>query len=65
MVQQRAAMDAFDPQRQIGLIVDEWGTWHPVEQGTNPAFLYQQNTCATRWWPRPRWTSSTATPTRW
>jgi alpha-L-arabinofuranosidase len=43
VVQQRAAMDAFDPTRQIGLIVDEWGTWHPVEKGTNPAFLYQQN----------------------
>ena len=43
VVQQRAAMDAFDPQRHIGLIVDEWGTWHPVEKGTNPAFLYQQN----------------------
>ena len=36
VVQQRAAMDAFDPQRKIGLIVDEWGTWHPVEPGTNP-----------------------------
>jgi len=44
VVQQRAAMDAFDPQRRIGLIIDEWGTWHPVEPGTNPAFLYQQNT---------------------
>lgn len=44
VVQQRAAMDAFDPARKIGLIVDEWGTWHPVEKGTNPAFLYQQNT---------------------
>ena len=44
VVQQRAAMDAWDPQRRIGLIVDEWGTWHPVEKGTNPAFLYQQNT---------------------
>jgi len=44
IVQQRAAMDAFDPARKIGLIVDEWGTWHPVEKGTNPAFLYQQNT---------------------
>jgi alpha-L-arabinofuranosidase len=43
VVQQRAAMDAYDPQRRIGLIVDEWGTWHPVEAGTNPAFLYQQN----------------------
>ncbi len=44
VVQQRAAMDAWDPQRRIGLIVDEWGTWHPVEKGTNSAFLYQQNT---------------------
>jgi alpha-N-arabinofuranosidase len=44
VVQQRAAMDVFDPARRIGLIVDEWGTWHPVEKGTNPAFLYQQNT---------------------
>jgi alpha-L-arabinofuranosidase len=44
VVQQRAAMDAFDPARRIGLIVDEWGTWHPVEKSTNPAFLYQQNT---------------------
>ena len=43
VLQQRAAMDAFDPSRQIGLIVDEWGTWHPVEPGTNPRFLYQQN----------------------
>lgn len=44
VIQQRAAMDAWDPQRRIGLIIDEWGTWHPVERGTNPAFLYQQNT---------------------
>jgi len=44
IVQQRATMDVFDPDRSIGLIVDEWGTWHPVEEGTNPAFLYQQNT---------------------
>lgn len=44
VVQQRAAMDAYDPSRKVGLIVDEWGTWHPVEPGTNPAFLYQQNT---------------------
>jgi alpha-N-arabinofuranosidase len=43
VVQQRAAMDAYDPQRKIGLIVDEWGTWHPVEPGTHPRFLYQQN----------------------
>jgi alpha-N-arabinofuranosidase len=28
----------------VGLIVDEWGTWYAVEPGTNPGFLYQQNT---------------------
>ena len=44
VIQQRATMDAWDPGRKIGLIIDEWGTWHPVEKGTNPAFLYQQNT---------------------
>ena len=37
-------MDKYDPARRVGLIVDEWGTWYPVEPGTNPAFLYQQNT---------------------
>jgi alpha-L-arabinofuranosidase len=24
--------------------VDEWGGWYNVEEGTNPGFLYQQNT---------------------
>ena len=37
-------MDHYDPENRIGLIVDEWGTWHNVEEGTNPGFLYQQNT---------------------
>ena len=37
-------MDRYDPQRKVGLIVDEWGTWYDVEPGTNPGFLYQQNT---------------------
>jgi alpha-N-arabinofuranosidase len=37
-------MDQHDPQKRIGLIVDEWGTWYDVEPGTNPGFLYQQNT---------------------
>jgi alpha-N-arabinofuranosidase len=39
-----AVMDKYDPQKRIGLIVDEWGTWFEVEPGTNPSFLYQQNT---------------------
>ncbi|WP_426446411.1 alpha-N-arabinofuranosidase [Paenibacillus sp. S-38] len=37
-------MDRYDPQKRVGLIVDEWGTWFLVEPGTNPGFLYQQNT---------------------
>nr|AAC38456.1 ArfI [Breznakibacter xylanolyticus] len=37
-------MDKYDPKKQIGLIVDEWGTWYDVMPGTNPGFLYQQNT---------------------
>lgn len=37
-------MDRYDPEKRIGLIVDEWGTWFGVEPGTNPGFLYQQNT---------------------
>ncbi|MEU4393937.1 alpha-L-arabinofuranosidase C-terminal domain-containing protein [Kribbella sp. NPDC023855] len=36
-------MDAYDPERKIGLVLDEWGTWWDVEPGTNPGFLYQQN----------------------
>ncbi len=39
-----AIMDKYDPQKHIGLIVDEWGTWYDVEPGTNPGFLFQQNT---------------------
>ena len=39
-----AIMDKFDKDHKIGLIVDEWGTWYDVEPGTNPGFLYQQNT---------------------
>ncbi|GAB2670231.1 alpha-N-arabinofuranosidase [Paenibacillus thermoaerophilus] len=39
-----AIMDRYDPEKRVGLIVDEWGTWYDVEPGTNPGFLYQQNT---------------------
>ena len=37
-------MDKYDPFKRIALDVDEWGTWYKVEPGTNPGFLYQQNT---------------------
>lgn len=37
-------MDEYDPDKKIGMIVDEWGTWYTCEPGINPGFLYQQNT---------------------
>jgi alpha-N-arabinofuranosidase len=37
------ALDKHDPQKKIGFVVDEWGTWYDVEKGTNAGFLHQQN----------------------
>jgi alpha-N-arabinofuranosidase len=37
-------MDKYDPEKKIALVVDEWGGWYDVEPGTNPGFLFQQNT---------------------
>jgi alpha-N-arabinofuranosidase len=39
-----AIMDKYDPGKSVSLVVDEWGTWYSVEPGTNPGFLFQQNT---------------------
>lgn len=39
-----AIMDKYDPENKISMFADEWGNWHNVEPGTNPGFLYQQNT---------------------
>ena len=39
-----AIMDKYDPEKKIAMAVDEWGGWYDVEPGTNPGFLYQQNT---------------------
>lgn len=36
-------MNRYDPNNCVGLIIGEWGCWHQVEKGTDPAFLYQQN----------------------
>jgi alpha-N-arabinofuranosidase len=40
----RGIMDQYDPERRLKLIFDEWGTWHPVEEGKPTGGLYQQNT---------------------
>lgn len=44
LAQQSRVMDVYDSSKKIGLMVDEWGNWYNVEPGTNPGFLYQQNT---------------------
>jgi alpha-N-arabinofuranosidase len=43
IVNNKVVMDKNDPEKKIGFYVDEWGTWYDVEEGTNPGFLYQQN----------------------
>ena len=40
----KPVMDKYDPEKKLALVVDEWGGWYDVEPGTNPGFLYQQNT---------------------
>lgn len=39
-----AIMDKHDPQKRVGLMVDEWGTWYDKEPGRDMGALYQQNT---------------------
>lgn len=44
LVQRHSAiMDKYDKEKRVALVVDEWGVWTDVEPGTNPGFLYQQN----------------------
>ncbi|MEO8961936.1 MAG: alpha-L-arabinofuranosidase C-terminal domain-containing protein [Ginsengibacter sp.] len=44
VIKHAAIMNKYDPQKKIALFVDEWGGWYNVEPGTNPGFLFQQNT---------------------
>lgn len=39
-----AVMDRHDPERHVGLAVDEWGAWHAPEPGTPPGHFLQQGT---------------------
>lgn len=39
----KGVMERYDDKKMIGLVVDEWGIWTDVMEGTNPGFLYQQN----------------------
>jgi alpha-N-arabinofuranosidase len=38
-----SVMTKYDPQKRIALVVGEWGIWTDTEPGTNPRFLFQQN----------------------
>jgi alpha-N-arabinofuranosidase len=44
VAKQSAIMDKYDPDKKVGLYVDEWGIWTDPNPGTNPGFLQQQNT---------------------
>jgi alpha-L-arabinofuranosidase len=41
IAQHSAAMDKYDPQKRVGLAVDEWGNW--FDQNPGDSALYQQN----------------------
>jgi alpha-L-arabinofuranosidase len=44
IARERAIMDRYDPDKKLGLYVDEWGIWVDPNPGSNPGFLQQQNT---------------------
>ena len=39
-----AIMDKYDPEKRVGLMVDEWGTWYDREPEKDMGALFQQNT---------------------
>ncbi len=46
VVQQRALLDGYDPDRRCGLLVDEWGVWDRMDPEEEKRYgrLWQQNT---------------------
>lgn len=38
-----AIMDKYDPEKKVGILVDEWGTWYAPTKGTDPGYLEQEN----------------------
>ncbi len=47
-----AIMDKYDPQKRVGLVVDEWGDWYDVEPGATPVSCTSRIRCATPLWRR-------------
>jgi alpha-L-arabinofuranosidase len=40
----KKVLEKNDPEGKIKLYLDEWGSWYDAAPGTNPGFLYQENT---------------------
>ena len=38
-----AIMDKYDPDKNVALVIDEWGAWYAPLPGSHPGFLLQQN----------------------
>lgn len=38
-----AVMDKYDPEKKVGILVDEWGTWYAPKKDTDPGYLEQEN----------------------
>ena len=38
-----AVMDKYDPEKNVALVIDEWGAWYAPLPGSHPGFLLQQN----------------------
>jgi len=43
IIKHDSVMTKYDPQKRVALVVGEWGIWTDPEPGTNPRFLFQQN----------------------
>jgi alpha-N-arabinofuranosidase len=43
IIKHDSIMTKYDAQKRVALVVGEWGIWTDTEPGTNPRFLYQQN----------------------
>ena len=39
---QWSALAEHDPNHEIKLVIDEWGTWHPEGTGVNPRHMFEQ-----------------------
>jgi alpha-N-arabinofuranosidase len=44
IIEHRNIMNKYDPRHLVGLIVDEWGTWHHPDPEFKGKALFQQNT---------------------